>query len=82
MYRTDNGLDNTEYYLETDNVNNTVSVMKYVFNVFSPNGAEHNICSIHCNKKSGYTLDEAEDLMRGLVDMLNTTRWGDENNVY
>ena len=35
------------------------------------------------DKKSvTYTLDEAEDLMRGLVDMLNTTRWGDENNVY
>lgn len=77
-----NQIDNTEYYLETDSTRKVVNVMKYVFNIFHPNGKEHKLMGISYRKKSGYTCEEAEHYLRGIVDMLNNTDWSDENNVY
>lgn len=82
MSRAANQIDNTEYYLETDTSNKVVNVMKYVFNIFHPNGKEHKIMGISYRKKSGYTCEEAEEYCGGIVDMLNNTDWRDENNVY
>ncbi len=82
MPKGNQGLDNTEYYLETDTTNKVVSVMKYVFNTFYPNGKEHKLCSISYRKKAGYTCEEAESYLGRMVDMLNNTDWRDENNVY
>ena len=82
MPRKNTQIDNTEYYLEVDNESLKVNLMKYVFNIFHPNGKEHLLCSISYNKKAGYSYHEALNLIRSLVDMLNNTLWEDENNVY
>lgn len=74
--------DGLEYYLEIDNVKLCVNVMKYVFNTFFPNGKEVKLCSIHYNKKAGYSCNEAKQLCEKLIDMLVGTDWRKENNVY
>ena len=43
-------IDGLENYIEIDNVNLCVNVMKYVFNIFHPNGVEKKLCSIHYNR--------------------------------
>jgi hypothetical protein len=79
MSEATNGL---EYYIEIDNVNLCVNVMKYVFNIFHPNGQEQKLCSIHYNQKAGFTCNEAKQLCENIVNMLINTNWRKENNVY
>jgi hypothetical protein len=79
MSTEDNGL---EYYLSIDNVKHTISIMKYVFNIFYPNGEEQKVISLNYGGKSGYTYKECKRLCERLLTMLETTNWKRENNVY
>ena len=82
MSQGNNEIGNTEYYLEVDDINRRVSVMKYVFDTCNPNGAERKLLSIRYTRKSGYTLEQCKCLCERLCSMLESTDWRKENNVY
>ena len=71
-----------EYYVTVDEAEHCVSVSTYLFNCFHPNGIEKKLSTIHYNKKSGFSLEEAKGFMNRICTVLNKTNWRRENDVY
>jgi hypothetical protein len=65
-----------------DEAEHCVSVSTYLFNCFHPNGIEKKLSTIHYNKKSGFSLEEAKGFMNRICTVLNKTNWRRENDVY
>ena len=71
-----------DYYVTVDKETQSVSISTYVFNCFHPNGVEKKLSTIHYQKKSGFSIDEAKGFMNRICTVLNNTNWHRENDVY
>ena len=77
-----NNQTNIEYYLEIDDIAEKVSIKKYVFDSYHPNGEELTLVSIGFHKLSGYSCPEAKALCENLLNILEHTDWRRERNAY
>ncbi len=73
---------NDEYYINVDKEKLELQVCKYVFDNNHPRGYEKILSRFSYSEKSGFIFKDAFRIVSNLVDVLNSTDWGKENDVY